>query len=775
MSVPLGASGAHESARGHVTGEAQYVDDFPLPSGSLVAWVVPSPHAHAKILSRSGAEARAMPGIVAVLFADDIPGSNMIGPIVHDEPLLAEARVHAHGQAVALVVGETLDACRLAAARVEVIYEPLEAILDISSAIEAKSFSTDPHRIRRGDIDAAFKAAALTIRGEIESGAQDHFYLETQVALALPQEKGAIKILSSTQHPTEIQKMVASVLAIGNHQVVCEVPRLGGGFGGKESQATQPACLAALGTQVSGRAVKLWLDRDRDMRETGKRHPFWSRYEAAFDELGTLLGLRVEIYSDGGWSADLSGPVLDRALFHLDNAYYVPAVDFVGRVCRTHLPSNTAFRGFGGPQGMLVIEEAINRAAERLGVDPAEIRSRNFYGQAPRDRAPYGQSITHNRLPRIWEELSQSSDYFERRAEIEVWNADSAHFKRGLGFQPVKFGISFTKSLLNQAGALVLVYADGTVQLNHGGTEMGQGLHTKMIAICAHELGVDSAQVRQMMTSTEKVPNTSPTAASSGSDLNGQAVATACAKLRARMSPVAALMLGRPRDCEMLFEGSMVGPCDAPNSRVSFKALAQEAWLQRVSLSATGFYATPGIDYDAALGQGTPFFYFAFGGAVTEVELNVLTGEWRIRRIDILHDAGRSLVPNIDRGQVEGAFVQGAGWLSCEEVIFDDRGRLLTHGPSTYKIPAVGDVPLDFRVRLLERAPAQGVIHGSKAVGEPPLMLAISLVTALRHAIAAFVPSPEPVELRLPCTPESVLRALEHRKKCVGALYPEVT
>ena len=542
---PLHQSTIHDSGHRHASGQARYVDDWPLPPDTGHGWVVTSPHAHAKILRRDATAALARPGVHAVLFADAIPGTPLIGPIVHDEELLASEQVHYVGQIVALIVAEDLATARDAAADVVIEYEPLPAVHTIDDAIASDTWIGEPHVIARGDIDAALAGAALRVTGEVRCGAQDHFYLETQAGLAFPEEDGCFTILSSTQHPTEVQNEVAAVLGVGANKVVCQVPRMGGGFGGKESQATPFACLAALGAQVTGRPVKVWLNRERDMRITGKRHPVLGRYDAGFDAEGNLLGLRAEVFSDGGFSADLSLPVLDRALFHLDNAYYVPALHFTGRACRTNRPSNTAFRGFGGPQGMVVVEEVMARAAERMGVDPAQLRARNYYGAAPRDRAPYGQVVKaeHNRLERIHGELMASSDYAERRAAIEAANASSPWVKRGIGFQPVKFGISFTKSILNQAGALVLVYADGTVQLNHGGTEMGQGLHTKMLTVCAHELGVPTSAIRVMDTATDKVPNTSATAASSGSDLNGQAVKDACETIRERLRGVAAKML----------------------------------------------------------------------------------------------------------------------------------------------------------------------------------------------------------------------------------------
>ncbi|ATB31691.1 xanthine dehydrogenase molybdopterin binding subunit [Melittangium boletus] len=763
---PLHASAPHESGLKHTSGEAIYVDDLPAPRDLVTGHIVTSPHAHARLGRVDASRARALPGVLAVLFAQDIPGHNQVGPVIHDEPLLAEGEVHFVGQSVALVLAESADVARRAAALVEVEYTPLPAILSIQAAVQAGSFLSDPHTIRQGDPEAALAAAPVRVSGECMTGAQDHFYLETQASLAVPGEDGAVHLWCSTQHPTEVQTLVAEVLGIGRHLVVVEVPRMGGGFGGKETQAAPFACLAALGTRATGRPVKVWLNRDQDMASTGKRHPFWGRYDAGLDETGRLLALKVELVSDGGWSTDLSRAILDRALFHLDNAYFVPALQFTGRVARTNLPSNTAFRGFGGPQGMFVMEEMLNHAAERLGMDPAVLRERNYYGEAPRDTTPYGQPVVGNRLPRIHAELLASSDYARRRAEIETFNAASRWTKRGIGLQPVKFGISFTTSFLNQAGALVMLYTDGSVQLNHGGTEMGQGLHTKMRALCAHELGVPPERVRVMHTATDKVPNTSATAASSGSDLNGQAVKQACEVLRERLAPVALGLLKLDARNESLargvvFAGGEVSHPARPERTLRFAEVVHTAYLAQLSLSATGYYRTPDITYDRDTGRGKPFHYYAFGAAVVEVELSGLTGEHRVRRVDVLHDVGASLVPSIDVGQVEGGFIQGLGWLTCEEVLFDAKGRLITHSPDTYKIPAVGDAPEDFRVALLERAPQDNTVHGSKAVGEPPFMLAIGAVTALRHAVSAFGPSGTPVTLASPATPEALLRAVE--------------
>ncbi len=765
--TPLHQPLLHESGLKHASGEARYVDDLPSPPGLLVAQVVPSPHAHAKLKRVDVAKARAVPGVVGVFTAADVPGENNVGPVVHDEELLASKEVHFLGQAVALVVGETYEACRAGAQAVQAEYEVLPALTTLEAAVAAGSWLSDLHVMQRGDVNAALEASELRLVGELRTGAQDHFYLETHCSLALPEEGASVRVLSSTQHPSETQALVAHLLGWGRHQVVVEVPRMGGGFGGKETQAATYACHAALGAVKTGRPVKVWLNRDQDMCWTGKRHPVHSRYEVGFGKDGALTALKAELVSDGGCSMDLSRAILDRALFHADNAYFLPAVRVTGRVARTNLPSNTAFRGFGGPQGMAVIETVLSRIAERLGLEPAEVRRRNFYGPAPRNLTQYHQEVKDNRLERVWSELLASSEYVKRKGEVEAFNASQRWTKRGLAVTPVKFGISFTTSFLNQAGALVVLYADGTVQLNHGGTEMGQGLHTKMLAICAHELGLPPARVRVMTTATDKVPNTSATAASSGSDLNGQAVKQACETLRERLKPVAARLLGVPSEStkDLLFAGGKVFLASRPELALPFEKVTQEAYLLQVPMSATGFYKTPDLHYDRATGRGKPFHYFAFGAAVAEVEVSGLTGEHRVRRVDILQDVGASLVPTIDVGQVEGGFVQGVGWLTCEEVRFDEKGALRTHSPDTYKIPACGDAPWDFRVRLLENAAQADVIHGSKAVGEPPFMLALSVLAALRHAVGAFGPKGREVPLDVPATPEALLRAVEAVRK----------
>ncbi len=760
--TPLHQPLLHESGLRHTSGEAKYVDDFPAPAGQLVAQVVGSTHARGRIRGIDTAAARAVPGVHAVLTAQDVPGHNNVGPVIHDEELLASHEVHFLGQAIAVIVAETYEACRAGAAALKVDLEVLPAIVTIEEAIEKGSWLSDPHTMRRGEPETALANADVRFQGETVTGGQDHFYLETHVTLAVPEEGSALKLYCSTQHPSEVQAIVSHVLDWHRHQIVVEVPRMGGGFGGKETQSANYAAIASLAALKTGRPVKVWLNRDQDMLWTGKRHPFLTRFDVGFSKDGTLVGLDAQLFSNGGFSNDLTRAITDRALFHSDNGYFLPNVKLVGRAAKTNLPSNTAFRGFGGPQGMAVIEDIISRFCERTGLDPVEVRRKNFYGAAPRNLTPYYQEVKDNRLPRIFDELLASSDYARRRGQIDAFNATSRHVKRGLALTPVKFGISFTTSFLNQAGAFIVLYADGSLQLNHGGTEMGQGLHTKMLAICAHELGLTAERIRVMNTATDKVPNTSATAASSGSDLNGQAVKHACETLRERLRPVAARLLGVPAESanDILFAGGRVFLASRPELALPFEKVTGEAYFAQVSMSATGFYRTPDISYDKATGRGKPFHYFAYGAAVSEVELSGLTGEHRMRRIDILHDVGNSLVPTIDRGQIEGGFIQGVGWLTSEELRFDDKGYLRTHSPDTYKIPAFGDAPLDFRVSLLENAAQSDVIHGSKAVGEPPLMLALAVVASLRDAVAAFGPQGREVKLQMPCTPEALLFAV---------------
>jgi xanthine dehydrogenase molybdopterin binding subunit/xanthine dehydrogenase small subunit len=759
----------HESAHKHVTGEAIYVDDHAQQQNMLEVWPVCSPHAHAKILRRDAAAARLMPGISAVLLAEDVPGLNDVGAVRHDEILLADNEVLYHGHIVALVVGETPELCRAAAHKVIVEYEPLPPIFTIEEAIDAASFHSDPHYIRRGDVSAALASAPMSFEGELSFGGQDHFYLETNAAWAEAGEDGTVFISSSTQHPSEVQHIVAHLLDVPMHSVVVECPRMGGGFGGKETQAAMLAALAALAATKTGRKVRVRFNRDQDMMITGKRHPFLGRFRAGFDESGLLLAAKVDLFSNGGWSLDLSRAITDRALFHLDNAYYIPNVDFSGRAVKTNLASNTAFRGFGGPQGMLVIEEIIDRIARATGLAPEVVRARNLYrGTGETNTTHYGQEIEDNRIQRIWRDVTESSDLASRREQLRQWNSEHPQRKRGIAITPVKFGISFTTTHLNQAGALVLLYQDGTAQVNHGGTEMGQGVYTNIALIAARELGLTPDRVRVMATRTDKVPNTSATAASCGTDLNGAAVKNACDTLRARLLPFAVEMLSEknggavPID-RIVFNDNLVFDSRNPEKGVPFAELLQRAYFARTSLSATGFYKTPDINYDPVAGRGKPFHYFAVGAAVSEVEVDGFTGMTHIRRVDILHDVGDAINYGVTLGQVEGGFVQGAGWLTNEELVWDSEGRLMTHSPDTYKIPAVGDTPDIFNVAFLADATQHNVIHGSKAVGEPPLMLAISVREAIRDAVAAFGKPGGQVPLASPATCEAILNAIHGR------------
>jgi xanthine dehydrogenase large subunit len=723
----------HESATGHVSGDALYTDDLAGRFPHLLhAWPVTAPHAHARVTLLDVAPALAEAGVVHVLTAGDARGEPNSGPNRHDEPLFP-TEVMFHQQPIAWVLADSLDAAQRGAARVAASYEVLPAILTIDAAIRAGSFLSAPLRLARGDL-SALQSSPVRIEGELSIGGQEHFYLETNSAIASVDETGGILVHSSTQHPSETQEIVARVLGVPRHQVTVECIRMGGAFGGKEVQANAFAAVAALGASKTGRPVRVRLTRQLDMALTGKRHPYLARYTAGFATDGRIEALRLELFSDGGWSLDLSEPIMWRSLFHCDNTYLLPAVEVTGRVCLTHKTSQTAFRGFGGPQAMVVIEEVLTRAAHRLGVPQHVIRERNFY--RPGDTTHYGQTVDGaERISTIWERLKETSDYPARQQSIAAFNSGSPHLKRGIAITPVKFGISFTATFYNQAGALVLVYRDGSVQVNHGGTEMGQGLFTKVRQIAADGLGVDVDRIRVMSTRTDKVPNTSATAASAGTDLNGAAVLDACTQIRAQLDTVAA-DLDRP---------------------VTFAELCEIAYRQRVPLFAHGFYRTPAIHFDQATGRGKPFHYFAYGAAVSEVEVDGFTGAYRLVRTDILQDVGDSISPVVDLGQIEGGFIQGVGWLTIEELLWDDKGQLATAGASTYKLPSWSELPDVFNVELLPRAAQPDVVMGSKAVGEPPLMLAISVREALRDAVGAFG---SPVTFDSPATPERIFVAI---------------
>ena len=726
---------AHDSAALHVSGEARYVDDLPEPPGILFAAIGVSDCTHGRILSLDLDPVRRAPGVVAVVAAADIPGNNNIGPVLPDEPVFAADMVQFRGQPLFAVAATSVEHARRAARLARVEYQALEPVLTVEQALERAQFVVPSVVVTRGEPG---RQAAHCLKGKLRCGGQEHFYLEGQVALAIPGERDEMLVHSSTQHPTEVQHLVAAALGIADASVTVELRRLGGGFGGKETQAALYAVAAALLARATSRPVKLRADRDDDMVGTGKRHDFSYQYDVGFDAEGRIETLELVLASRCGISADLSAAVNDRAVFHCDNAYYLPNVRITSHRCRTNTVSNTAFRGFGGPQGMFAAEGVIAAIARRLGLDALDVRKRNLYGEAPRNVTHYGMTIKDNVLPELISELERRSDYRERRAAIRSFNGANSIFRKGLALTPVKFGIAFTTVSMNQAGALVHIYTDGSVHLNHGGTEMGQGLFIKVAQIVAEELRIPLERVHVTATSTGKVPNTSPTAASSGTDINGEAARAACRVLKERLAPL-----------REKFPGA------------SFAQVAREAFLARVPLSATGYWRTPEIHFDRERFQGEPFYYFAYGAAVSEVVIDTLTGESRLLRADLLHDVGRSINPAIDRGQVEGGFIQGMGWLTMEELVWDEAGALATHAPSTYKIPVAGDCPPQFNVWLWERGEnRRDIACRSKAVGEPPLMLALSVFHAIYDAIGSTADSREPVPLEAPATPEKILRAL---------------
>ncbi|MEV6286149.1 xanthine dehydrogenase molybdopterin binding subunit [Kribbella sp. NPDC051770] len=766
VGVPL----PHESAALHVTGEALYTDDLVVRTRDVLhAYPVQSPHAHARIVELRVKPAYDVPGVVRVLTSEDVPGVNDAG-VKHDEPLFPNEEVMFHGHAICWVLGETLEAARLGAAAVEVEYDELPSLIGVREAIAAGNFQGTGRHLEHGDVEAAFGTAAHVFEGEFEFAGQEHFYLETHVALALVDEGGQIFVQSSTQHPSETQEIVAHVLGVASHAVTVQCLRMGGGFGGKEMQPHGFAAIAALGATLTGRPVRLRLNRTQDVTMSGKRHGFHSRWRVGFDDDGHLLALDATLTADGGWSLDLSEPVLARAMCHIDNAYWIPNVRVDGQIAKTNKTSQTAFRGFGGPQGMLVIEDVLGRCAPLLGYDAMELRRRNLY--QPGHTTPYGQPVRHaERLEACWSEVLRGGEIARRQAEISRFNASHPHLKRAIAATPVKFGISFNLTAFNQAGALVHVYKDGSVLINHGGTEMGQGLHTKMLQVAATTLGVPLERVRLAPTRTDKVPNTSATAASSGADLNGAAIKNACEQIRERLAQVAGGRLGIGAHDVRFVDGVVRG---LSGDGVPWEEIVSAAYFQRVQLWAAGFYRTEGLHWDANAMHGEPFKYFAYGVAASEVEVDAFTGSYTLRRVDIVHDVGDSLSPLIDIGQIEGGFVQGAGWLTLEDLRWDEssgphRGRLATQAASTYKLPSFSEMPQVFNVHLLEKAHEDGAVYGSKAVGEPPLMLAFSVREALRQAAAAFGPEGTSVDLPSPATPEAVYWALAAARSSLPA------
>ncbi len=766
----VGVSRAHESAHLHVSGEAVYTDDIAEVRGTLHAALGLSPLAHGRLRSIDVALLRRQPGVVDVITAADLPGENNCGPLLHDDPLLADGELRYLGQPVFAVIATDRELARRAAAlaRTAIQAEPLPPVLTAREAHALGQYVVPPMHLKRGDAVTALAQAPHRLDGEWSVGGQEQFYLEGQISYALPQEDQGLLVHCSTQHPSEMQALVAHALGGLAHQVTVQCRRMGGGFGGKESQSALFACIAAVAAARLRAPVKLRVDRDDDFLVTGRRHGFDYRWTVGFDDQGHLLAADIDLISNCGHSADLSAPVMTRALCHFDNAYWLPNVSMHGYCARTNTQSNTAFRGFGGPQGALAIEMILDSVARRLGLDPLLVRQRNFYRDGC-DVTPYGQPVEDNLLQPLTDRLVATSDYHARRQEIDAFNAGSPVLKRGLALTPLKFGISFNVVHLNQAGALVHVYTDGSVLVNHGGTEMGQGLNTKVAQVVAQALGVPLSRVRTSATDTSKVANTSATAASTGADLNGKAAQDAALRIRQRLEPLAARLLGC-EGCEveaLVFEAGWVrvaagaGSAD-PSRRIAFTELVAKAYLERIQLWSEGFYATPGLHWDRTTLTGKPFFYFAYGAAVAEVVVDTLTGESRVLRADVLHDVGQSLNPALDIGQVEGAFVQGQGWLTTEELVWHPKsGLLLTHAPSTYKIPTANDMPADFRVALFDAPNRADSIHRSKAVGEPPLLLPFSVLLAIKDAVAAAGPARCDPPLRAPATAEAVLRAVD--------------
>lgn len=763
----VGKDQQHESAHLHVSGEARYIDDLPEPKGTLYAAVGMSNKAHALLKRVDLTRVCQAAGVVAVITAKDIPGENHLGGALKDEPVLAVDKVEYIGQAIFAVAATSVAAARRAVLLAEIDYEVLPHNLDIRPAVAAGQFVLPTKRLERGTASTAIDQATHELSGSFSLGGQEQFYLEGQIACALPQEQGYLLIHSSTQHPHHVQEIVATVLKRTQKDIVIECRRMGGGFGGKESQPSFFACIAGLLAQKTGKPVKYRVDRDDDIMMTGKRHCFDIGYRVGFNELGVIQGIELDYASRCGISADLSGPVNDRTMFHADNAYFLENVAIVSYRCKTNSQSNTAFRGFGGPQGMMGIEYVMDEIARQLQLDPLAVRQANFYGkEGIRDCTHYGMQLEDNIIHELVAELADTAQYRQRREALRVFNQTHQGVKKGIALTPVKFGISFTATFLNQAGALLHIYNDGTVQLNHGGTEMGQGLFTKVAQVVAEELQIPLEQIRCTATSTEKVPNASATAASSGSDMNGMAAQAAAQILKQRLVEFLAERYQVPAS-EISFQAGQVRV--GTQAAMSFAELAHLAWFNRISLSATGFYKTPKIHYDPRTMSGRPFYYFAYGAAVSEVELDTLTGEYRVQQVDILHDVGESLNPAIDIGQIEGGFVQGMGWLTTEELWWDKEGRLRTHAPSTYKIPVAGDIPERFNVRLVDKKPnREATIYRSKAVGEPPLMLAMSVFFALKDAVESVGHYQYSSGLNAPATPEAVLIAIESLKKKVN-------
>ena len=751
-----GISNPHESAGLHVSGEATYVDDIPELAGTRYIALGLSQRAHARIAHANFDAVNSSTGVVAVISADDIPAVNDCGPIIHDDPILADGLVQYIGQPVFAVVANSMIEARKAVGKAVIEYEDLPAVFDVREAKQNESWVLPPARLRKGDADTALSQSSQRLKGEIKVGGQEQFYLEGQISYAAPKEDGCVHLWCSTQHPTEMQHVVAHALGLDLNQVIVEMRRMGGGFGGKESQSAIFACIASIAAWRLKCPVKLRLDRDDDMMITGKRHGFHYEYDVGFDDNGLIQAVKIDMAAQAGFSADLTGPVVTRAVCHLDNAYYINDVAIDAFSAKTNTQSNTAFRGFGGPQGAIAIEYLIDNIARKLGKDPLEVRKLNFYGENNRNTTPYGQLITDNVIHHLVGQLESSSNYWDRRKAVEKFNAENQVLRKGLALTPVKFGISFNVVHFNQAGALVHIYTDGTALVNHGGTEMGQGLHTKVAQVVARELGIDVQSVRATATDTSKIPNTSATAASTGADLNAKAAQDAARQVRNRLALFVAEHFGGEVS-EVLFEDGQVY-CN--NRSMAFSELVNLAYQSRVQLWSDGFYKTPDLHWDPKTLQGRPFYYFSYGAAVSEVVVDTLSGEWKLLRADLLHDAGNSINPAIDVGQVEGGFIQGMGWLTSEELVWDASGRLTTHAPSTYKIPTITDCPGQFNTELFNNHNVEETIMRSKAAGEPPLLLAFSVFFAIRDAIASLGHNKVNPPLRAPATPEAILDAV---------------
>lgn len=762
MTSGVGRSVKHESADKHVSGEAVYVDDRLEFPNQLHVYARQSDRAHARIVRIDTRPCYEIPGVAIAITKDDVPGQLDIGPVVAGDPLLADGKVEYVGQVVLAVAADSLETARKAAMAAIVEYEDLEPVLDVVEAYRKKHFVLASHTHRIGDSASKLASAPRRLQGTLHIGGQEHFYLETQISSVMPTEDGGMLVYTSTQNPTEVQKLVAEVLGVPMNKIVIDMRRMGGGFGGKETQAAGPACLCAVIAHLTGRPTKMRLPRMEDMSMTGKRHPFYVEYDVGFDDDGLLHGIEMDLAGNCGYSPDLSGSIVDRAMFHSDNAYFLGNATINGHRCKTNTASNTAYRGFGGPQGMVAIEEVMDAVARSLGKDPLEVRKLNYYGKTERNVTHYHQTVEHNVIHEMTAELEESAEYAKRRREIIEFNQKSPVLKKGLAMTPVKFGISFTATFLNQAGALIHIYTDGSIHLNHGGTEMGQGLNTKVAQVVAEVFQVDIERIQITATNTDKVPNTSPTAASSGADLNGMAAKNAAETIKQRLVDFLVREYKvTPEDVE--FRNGQVRVRD---HFLSFEEMIQKAYFGQVSLSSTGFYRTPKIYYDRDKAAGRPFYYYAYGVACVEVLVDTLTGEYRMLRGDILHDVGDSLNPAIDIGQVEGAFVQGMGWLTMEELVWNAKGKLMTNGPASYKIPAIADMPIDLRVKLVEnrKNPEDTVFH-SKAVGEPPFMLGIAAWCALKDAVASLADYKVQPQIDAPATPERVLWGVEQMRK----------